>query len=419
MIGRALGIVLAALLASGTALSAQAPAPTGVDYALLIDNTGTMRYGERGAMTLTALDRFINAMEPGDRLSVFSYGEVARPVLSSYPVEIRDDASKESIRKELAFAFDADRTDITAGVDLVWRERERVFPGHYGGRRAAVLVLLTDGKLVPVYGDYSEYERTYQESRSRLRDLARAFGEDGIPIHAVGLGSSEKIDVAHLKSIAEWSGGASYHVTAARELPDVYAGIWEATRPEVAVVAVDEQSSEPPRLEISESASAREHTPRPADVARPSAPIGAFDLASRAATGAIAVFLGLVVIGTRKRQAWTQYFTRAIGPQEQRVRGYLKPVDPPGTQMARAIIGLENPGLPTLEIGCGTEYASFATNTLIEFIGTRDGTAPTICVHQGEVTVDGELVSEERALRDGAILSFEGGTYMYLRGSRK
>ena len=93
----------------------------------------------------------------GDRVSVFSYGETARPVLSSYPVEIHSDLTKTTIRKQLAFPFDADRTDITAGVELVWRERERVFPRHHDGHGDALLVLLTDGKLGPVYDVYHEH----------------------------------------------------------------------------------------------------------------------------------------------------------------------------------------------------------------------------------------------------------------------
>jgi hypothetical protein len=416
--GWALGVVSAAMVALGVAIPVQSSVSTGTDYTVLVDNTGTMRRGERGAMTLEALSRFIDVLRPHDRLSVFSFGEVARPVLSSYPIEIRDDASKESIRKQLVFAFDADRTDITAGVDLVWRERERVFPGHFDGRGGAALLLLTDGKLIPVYSDYSEYERIYRESRARLGELARAFGQEGIPIYTIGIGSAEKIDVAHLESIAEWSGGASYHVTAPRELLDVLARVWETTKPEVGLVATEDEPSDCGGLEIVESASAQEG-PSAAVVARSDAPIGAFDLASRAATGAIAVFLGLVVIGTRKRQAWTQHFTRAIGPQEQRVRGYLKPIDPPGAQMARPIIGLENPGVPTLEVGCGTEYATFAADTLMEFIGTQDGTAPTIRVVKGQVTVDGTPVAEDRKLRDGEVIAFEGATYMYLRGNRK
>jgi hypothetical protein len=354
-------------------------------------------------------------------VSVFSYGEVARPVLSSYPVEIGDDASKAAVRRQLAFAFDADRTDITAGVDLVWRERERVFPRHFKGKGDAVLVLLTDGKLIPAYDDYAQYESIYRASRSRLRELARAFGEAGIPIHAIGVGSSEKIDVPHLRSLAEWSGGGSYHVTSAEKLPDVYAGIWEDTRQQVAGAPTEHQPSASSRVRITESATAGERAPtrRASEFAQSPRAITPFDLAYRASTGVVALFLGLVVIGARRRQRWAEFFTRAIGPQEQRVRGYLKPADPPGTQMAHAIIGLENPGLPMLEVGYGTPYAGYARNTLIEFIGTRDGTPPTMRVTKGQVTVDGELVTDEWKLKDGQILCLEGVHYMYLRGSRR
>jgi hypothetical protein len=415
----ALVLTLGIVVTPGAAEQGQAAAATGVDYALLIDNTGTMRQAERAPMTLAALDRFLDLLGPGDRVTVFSYGEVARPILSSYAVEIMDGSIRESVRRELSFTFDADRTDITAGVDLVWHERQRIFPRHYGGESGAVIVLLTDGKLLPVYDDYSEYDSIYRESRARLLDLARAFGHDGVPIHVIGLGSSDEIDVPHLKSIAEWSGGASYHVTAPRDLPDVYADIWETTRPEETIAEADESPTEGSLWGVRESASGGGRASRAATTAVLTSQAEVFDLASRITTGAVAVFLGVVIVGTRKRQAWTQCFSRAIGHQEQRVRGYLKPVDPPGAQTARAIIGIENPGVPTVEIGCGTEYASFATDTLIEFEGTRDGTAPTIRVIRGEVTVDGTAVADDRKLRDGEVIAFEGAMYMYLRGNRR
>jgi len=413
----ALGVVLGTLLTIAAVVPASAAPSSGVDYAFLVDNTGTMKNGERGAMTLVALCRFVDMMEPGDRVSVFSYGETAKPVLSSYPIEIRDDATRASVRRQLAFAFDADRTDITAGVSRVWQERERVFPRHFSNRGDAVLVLLTDGKLIPVYDDYSKYEGIYQKSRSRLRELAHAFGEEGIPIHAVGVGSSEKIDVSHLKSIAQWSGGTSYHVTAAQKLPDVYAGIWKDTRPQVVAAPSEERPGTSSAFPIVESANA---SAQPGSgVGAPASGITPFDLAYRASTGVIAVFLGLVVVASRRKQPWAEFFTRSIGPQEQRVRGYLKPIDLPGTQMARAIIGIENPGLPTLEVGYGTPYAGYAKHTLIEFVGTQDGTPPVMRMQKGKVTVDGKLVSQECKLRDGQVVSIEGVQYMYLRGGRK
>jgi hypothetical protein len=235
----------------------------------------------------------------------------------------------------------------------------------------------------------------------------------------IGLGPAEQIDLPHLKSIAEWSGGASYHVAAPQDLPDVCAGIWESTKPKEIIVEADQSPTEGPLLGIRQSASAEDRGSRAAKIAGLASQADVFDLASRVATGAVAVFLGVVIVGTRKRQAWTQCLSRAIGRQEQRIRGYLRPVDPTGARTARAIIGIENPGAPTLEIGSGTEYASFATDTLIEFEGTSDGTAPTIRVIRGEVTVDGTAVADDRKLRDGEVIAFEGAMYTYLRGNRR
>jgi hypothetical protein len=189
----------------------------------------------------------------------------------------------------------------------------------------------------------------------------------------------------------------------------------------VVAAPAETQETASSHLGIVETASAEERTPARGEsrVALVPSGLNRFDLFYRGTTGAVAVFLGLVVVGTRRKQPWAEFFTRALGPQEQRVRGYLKPVNPPHAQMARPIIGIENPGLPKLEIGHCTPYASFARETLIEFEGTRDRTPPVMRVLRGEVTIDGELVTDERTLRDGEVLGFEGAMYMYLRGHRK
>ena len=101
-----------------------------------------------------------------------------------------------------------------------------------------------------------------------------------------------------------------------------------------------------------------------------------------------------------------------------RVRGYLKPIDPPGVSTARPCVGLENPGTKTVRVGLGTPYASYARETSVEFIGTRDGTPPEIRVVSGTVLVDGEVV-ETKQLADGDIIEIEGLQYQYLRGNRR
>ncbi|MFH1501980.1 MAG: hypothetical protein ABIG03_02920, partial [Candidatus Eisenbacteria bacterium] len=135
--------------------------------------------------------------------------------------------------------------------------------------------------------------------------------------------------------------------------------------------------------------------------------------------GILGVMMGFVAIGVQRHQSWTRVFTKPLLKKEIRVKGYLQPVYPQGVLGAKCTIPIENPGLPAVEIGAGTQFASDAKNTLVEFVGTTDGSPPLLRVLRGSVGVCGETIEGERRLEDGDIIEFEERTYQYLRGSRR
>ncbi|MCK5596132.1 MAG: hypothetical protein KAJ04_01675, partial [Candidatus Eisenbacteria sp.] len=96
--------------------AASTAAGYGVDWVVLVDNTGTMRYQSRGVMTVKAIKEFVSLTEPGDRISICSYGERSVSVLPNHAVVIEDESSKDYVRAHTKFGFNADRTDITAGL---------------------------------------------------------------------------------------------------------------------------------------------------------------------------------------------------------------------------------------------------------------------------------------------------------------
>jgi len=65
-----------------------ATAGYGVDWVVLVDDTGTMRYQSRGDMTVKAIAEFVSLTERGDHISVCSYGERAALALPTSPVVI-------------------------------------------------------------------------------------------------------------------------------------------------------------------------------------------------------------------------------------------------------------------------------------------------------------------------------------------
>ena len=101
------------------------------------------------------------------------------------------------------------------------------------------------------------------------------------------------------------------------------------------------------------------------------------------------------------------------------MKGYLRRVLPEGVIAAHRNIPIENPGLPVLEVGLGTDYAAELRETLLEFAGTTDGSPPLLRALKGSVRVAGEPVEEVRALVDGDIIECEGKAYKYLRGQRQ
>jgi hypothetical protein len=434
---------LAAALSTGLTLAVTAPACAagpGRDFVLLVDQSGTMRYGGRGAATVATLRSLVEGMAPEDCVTVYGYGEGARPTLAGYPVRVGEGASKQALMDAIAFTFDDNRTDITAGVEIAWQERERVLPGTFkpDGRphRDGFVILLTDGKLIPVYDDYARYDSIYEQSRKRLGELAALFGEAGVRIHTVGLGAPTAVDGELLTAVAKATGGSYHRSSTAGDLAGVLAGIAEALpQPHVAAsdtlhtsdplagaVAAGESSAgasevgalgnAPATVRDSSFGAAISAAAREIDSSYPA-------LIYQASTAALGVVMGFVALGMQRRQSWTNIFTRPFGKAPLRVKGYLRPIDPQGVISARACVPLENPGLECVALGAGGQFLEDARHTLVEICGTPDASPPLLRVVKGDVTVDGQPVIGERKLSDGDIIVIEGLSYVYLRGSRR
>lgn len=414
-------------------------AGAGVDWVVLVDNTGTMRYHSRGDMTVKAIAEFISLTRPGDHVSICSFGERPADVLPANPVLIKDESSKSRVISNAKLSFTADRTDMTAGLDYVWKQRSTLFPGlkATGAKRSdAVIVLLTDGKLIPVYDDYSKYEGIYKASRKRLLQLAALCREDGIRICTIGLGRADKLDGDLLGALADRTGGTYAHVANATNVAAAYRGFATAQRPQVSIPVVEapldrdapvEEHAAARGLNLQDTATAgniqvqdpeqRSRSSRAAS--HPGSGWEAFPSDfCLASAGILAVFVGMVAVGTEKRKKWATRFSKNLfGTGQKRVRGYLKPIDPPGETTARANIGLENPGLDNVKIGSGTPFMS-SVEAVLEFVGTTDDSPPELHVEGEGVSVEDEAVTV-RKLRDGDILDVEGLRYQYLRGNRR
>jgi Mg-chelatase subunit ChlD len=439
-------LVGACVLVSVAPMGAWSAGQSGADYVLLVDCTGSMQYSGRGAATLEAVDEFVGSLNSGDRITVYGYGEEPFPAMTAYPVTVGSEAERRALCAGLKLPFTADRTDITRGLDLVWRERQKAFSralseGAKAPAGSAYVVLLTDGKLIPVYSDYSQYDAIYAASMKRLRELTGLFAEAGVPVYSVGLGSAEKVDGELLTQISKATGGVYRHAASSVRLAGVFSeviddvigqpvavaevpgstpsGGEEALMVAEPVVETTEARSGSILDDMVETASAGE----PGRTSRTEVALSqSFGSLGRqiyqSIVGVLGVVMGFVAIGIHRHQAWTGAFTKPLLQKEIRVKGYLRRVLPEGVIAAHRNIPIENPGLPMIEIGVGTDYAAELRETLLEFAGTADGSPPVLRVLKGSVRVAGEPLEDARALVDGDIIECEGKAYKYLRGQR-
>jgi hypothetical protein len=119
-----------------------------VDFVVCIDNSGSIQGTEQSLVRETTM-LLADLAEPGDQLSVITFGAGARIVTS---VRIQSDsdriAFKKKIREEVR--FQENRSDIRAGLQVLVDHQDSLFRPAERSIRAPIL--LSDGKLEPADG---------------------------------------------------------------------------------------------------------------------------------------------------------------------------------------------------------------------------------------------------------------------------
>ena len=166
------------------------------DVMLILDSSGSMAWNDPYGYRKTAAKAFIDGLLAGDRVGVVDFDSTATLL---QPLTDDVAAAKQAVDR----IDDSGGTNIASGVAAAHRELlQNGDPAHL-----KVEILLTDGE------GYYDPALTVQAKNA------------GIVIYTVGLGSS--VDAALLESIARGTGGQSYAVSSAADLPNVFRRIAE------------------------------------------------------------------------------------------------------------------------------------------------------------------------------------------------
>ena len=211
-----LALILVLSLAVNTGRINVAAAGTenrGMDIAIIIDTSGSMRQTDSERIAIEAAKLFIDMMETsGSRVGVVSFSDSLGTVIDM--TEINSQADKESIKRDIENLIYAGDTDI----GLALQKGYDILQNAYASDNQKVILFFTDGRIdLP-----NSIGRTDQDSMNDSLHVASLAASMGIPIYSIGLNSNGNVDRELIATLSDDTDGRQYIVDSAEKLPEIF-----------------------------------------------------------------------------------------------------------------------------------------------------------------------------------------------------
>ena len=196
-----------------------------VDYVFLLDNSGSIPRGEAREFAREAIKAFIELCEINDKITLITFDETARLVVSRV-IGGQEDRNVIKRAAEEGLTFRGRYTDISAAFLYLESHRNTIFRGQ---NCTPAVILISDGKLEPKRP--RSVREAYQSMMSALNTLT------AIPFYTIGLGETAIYEeflgingLSLLRDMAASTGGRFYHVRSVDQLIDTYFRILRLTK---------------------------------------------------------------------------------------------------------------------------------------------------------------------------------------------
>lgn len=200
------------MLISLTSLGAQDE--NGVDTVVVIDTSGSMNDTDPDRISVDAAKLFIDMMEiSGSRAGVVPFSDKLGTVTELTPMNSVSDKNK--VKDQISGIRYQGDTDI----GMAAQEGVRLLREAQDIDNQQMLLLFTDGTIDLTGADEAQREA---DSLEKAKAAAVDAQNGGIPIYTIGLNANGKVDQALLTDMAVKTGGRSYVVDSAGELPRIF-----------------------------------------------------------------------------------------------------------------------------------------------------------------------------------------------------
>jgi Ca-activated chloride channel homolog len=193
-------------LGMNTPINPEELARPALDLVVVVDTSGSMSGGPIGSVR-AGLTRMLDALEPGDRVSLVSFSDKATVVIDG-AAAAADRAALEAAFAHLSAGGATNLYDgLFTGLALARSHKEAAAAGALAAQNR--VVFLSDGEATAGI-----------ESGAKLRSLAEGFARQGISISSIGVGTA--FDVKVMRGLGEVGAGNFYFLEDARAVEQVF-----------------------------------------------------------------------------------------------------------------------------------------------------------------------------------------------------
>lgn len=184
-----------------------------LEVAFVLDASKSMEASDPENLRIEALKLFIDMCHvKGDKIGLVAYGS---NIVKQIDVkEMQSQADKESFKLNCSQIPPSLATDIGLGI----KQAVTLMDGGHENGKNPVIILLSDGKNDP--------ERSKTESDMDIINSIKAAREKGYKIYTIGLNYDGTVDKALLAKMSADTGGKSFIINSANELPVIFGEIF-------------------------------------------------------------------------------------------------------------------------------------------------------------------------------------------------
>lgn len=185
----------------------------GVDIAIVVDTSGSMKSTDPDRIAIEAAKLFIDMTEISDtRIALVTFSDKLGSVTKL--TDINGTSDKESLKSSLnGISYKGD-TDMGRALKKGY---ELLKDGSKDNKHKAIL-FFTDGNIDLGKSKTRTNDDSYQDTKKVIEKSAK----DGIPIYTIGLNSDGSVDQKLLSNISEKTAGRNYLVDKADVLPEIF-----------------------------------------------------------------------------------------------------------------------------------------------------------------------------------------------------